>query len=139
MKPVTPGLIKFAITAIVSATLFRYFLTYGIEVKSGPVIVVSASVYALLMFLSGWSFGKEDKEYLPFYDVGFRFHLTTYLIHNAVSELWFALGASSKYENIASTHTVTLIWGIFLLVHFIVFLRSRKNAINNLHKEDLFD
>ncbi len=139
MKPITHSLIKFAIAAIVSATLFRYFLTYGIEIKSGSVIGISASIYAILMFLSGWNFGKEDKEYLPVYDVGFRFHFTTYLIHNVVSELWFVLGFNSKYENIAAIHTVAIIWGLFLLVHFIVFLRTRKNAINNLHKEDLFD
>lgn len=139
MKPITHSLIKFAITAVLSAILFRYFLTYGIEIKSGFVIGISASVYAILMFLSGWSFGKEDREYLPVYDVGFRFHFTTYLIHNVVSELWFVLGFNSKYEHIAVIHTTAIVWGIFLLVHFVVFLWTRKNTINNLDKEDLFD
>jgi len=139
MKIITHNLIRFAITATALTILFRYTLTYGIENKSNLIIILSASIYAIAMFLTGWTFGKKDRKYLPIYDVGFRFHLTTYLVHNIISELWFILGFNSKYENITVIHNTAIIWGLFLIGHFVFFLWTRKNAINNLDKEDLFD
>ena len=87
MKTITQYLLRFALTATVLTIIFRYFLSYGIENQSGILITISAVTYGLLMFASGWYFGRKDGEYLPIYDVGFRFHLTTYLIHNGISLL----------------------------------------------------
>ena len=91
------------------------------------------------MFATGWYFGRKDGEYLPIYDVGFRFHLTTYLIHNGISLLWLGLGFGSKYENLSVSIMVAIYWGIFLLLHFIFYIWARKNSIENLDKEDLFE
>ena len=139
MKTITHNLTKFAITATILTILFRYSLTYGIENNTNFIIFLSALLYALAMFVSGWTFGKKDREYLPIYDVGFRFHLATYLIHNILSELWFVRGFNSKNENITVIHSTAIIWGIFLIIHFLIFFWTRKNSINNLDKEDLFD
>ncbi|MFW6371519.1 MAG: hypothetical protein ACOC10_09995 [Bacteroidota bacterium] len=126
-------------TATVLTIIFRYFLSYGIEKQFGIIIIISAAAYGLLMFAFGWYFGRKDGEYLPIYDVGFRFHLTTYLIHNGLSLLWIGLGFGSKYENLNVSIVVAIYWGIFLLIHFIFFLWARKNSINNLDKEDIFE
>jgi hypothetical protein len=91
------------------------------------------------MYLAGWTYGKKDREFLPIHDVGFRFHLVTYFTHNMISELWFILGFNTKHENIAVIHLTGISWGIFLIIHFIFFLKARKNSINHLDKEDLFD
>lgn len=139
MKTITPYLLKFALTATVLTIIFRYFLSYGIDDQSGIIIGFSAATYGLLMFASGWYFGQKDGEYLPIYDVGFRFHLTTYLIHNGISLLWIGLGFGSKYENLNVSIMVAVYWGILLLLHFVFFLRANKNSINNLDKEDLFE
>lgn len=139
MKIITHNLIKFAIAATVLTILFRYSLTYGIENESNLIAVLSAFFYAIAMFLTAWTFGKKDRMYLPIYDVGFRFHLAAYMVHNIVSELWFTFGFNSKYENITVIHSTATIWGFFLIGHFIFFLWTRKDAINNLGKEDLFD
>ena len=82
MKTITSFLLRFALTAIILTIIFRYFLSYGIENKSLIIIALSAILYGAAMFISGWYFGKKDGEYLPIYDVGFRFHFTTYLIYN---------------------------------------------------------
>lgn len=139
MKTITPYLIKFAVTTILLTAVFRYFLSYGIEYQSQITIAVSAISYALFMFASGWHFGRKDGDFLPIYDVGFRFHLTTYLIHNGISVLWILLGLGSKYENLNIIIMVAIYWGVFLLLHFILFLRAKKNTIHNLDREDLFD
>ena len=139
MKTITHGLLKFAIATTILILLFRYLLTYGIENKSGFIVIFSAMFYAITMYLAGTTFGKKDREYLPFYDVGFRFHLVTYTIHNLISELWFVLGFNSKYENSVVIHTSAKIWGIFLIIHLLYFLWIRKNSIYDLDKEDLFE
>lgn len=139
MKTITPYLLIFALTTTLLTIVFRFFLSYGIENQSGIIITTSAVTYGLLMFATGWYFGRKDGEYLPIYDVGFRFHLTTYLIHNGISLLWLGLGFGSKYENLSVSIMVAIYWGIFLLLHFIFYIWARKNSIENLDKEDLFE
>lgn len=136
----TNHLMKFALIATILTFLFRHFLSYGIEAKSVFIIIISASFYGAAMFASGLFFGKKDNDYLPFYDIGFRFHLTTYLIHIIVSELYYLLCLNSKFENnIQSIHTTAIIWGLFLFIHFLFFVWTRKKSINHIDRENLFD
>ncbi len=139
MKIFTPYLLWFALTVVVLTVVFRYFLSYGIEVGSRPVVIVSATLYGFLMFGSGWFFGHKDSDYLPIYDIGFRFHLTTYVVHNAITLLWLGLGFGSQYEDLTFSVMVIIYWGILLLIHLIFFLCSRKNSIKNLDKKELFE
>ena len=136
MKTITPFLLKFA---LVLAIIFRYLLSYGIDHKTYIVITLAVVLYGIGMFVSGWYFGIKDGEYLPIHDVGFRFHFTTYLIHNLISELWFVFGFNSSYERVRIIHITAIIWGFFLLCHFLFFLRARKNSIDNLDKTSLFE
>jgi len=139
MKSITSFLVKFALVATVLTIIFRYCLSYGIENQTVVIIVLSAVLYSIGMFIFGWHFGKKDGNYLPIYDVGFRFHATTYLIHNAISELWFVFGFNSGYEKIEMIHLQAMIWGFFLLCHLLFFLKAKKKSINGLNKTELFE
>lgn len=139
MKTITKYLVQFAIVASVLTVIFRFSLSYGIENQSKWVVVLSSVIYGLAMFLTGLYFGQKDGKYLPVLDLGFRFHLATFLVHNVISYLWLVSGFASSYENINSLNVVLIIWGVILVVHFIIYLLSRKKTINNLDKEDLFD
>lgn len=139
MKTITPFLLLFAFTAILLTIGFRYFLSYGITHKSSFIIILSAALYAVSMFIAGWYFGKKDGNYLPVLDIGFRFHFTTYSIHNGISLLWFVLGYNATYEKIQTVYNIAIIWGVLLIVHFLFFLWTRKYAINSLDKDDLFE
>ena len=138
-KIATPYLLQFALAATVLTIVFRYFLSYGIDSNSIVIAVLSAVLYFVCMFIAGWYFGKKDSNYLPIYDVGFRFHFTTYLVHNLISELWFILNFNSDYEKIGTVHSIVIFWGIGLLFHSLYFLRTRKTTINGLDKQDLFE
>lgn len=135
----TSNLLKFAAVASVLTVTFRLFLSIGIENRSNAIIMVSAIAYFIAMFLAGWIFGKKEWNHLPIHDVGFRFHTTTYLIYIAFSELWFIFNFNTKSETITTIHITAAIWGVFLLCHFIYYLYIRKNTINHLDKEELFD
>ncbi|MBZ9631910.1 hypothetical protein LB465_14065 [Salegentibacter sp. LM13S] len=139
MKTITLYLMRFALTVTILTILFRYFLSYGIENLSGIIITLSAGIYGILTFVAGWYFGRKDGEYLPIFDVGFRFHLTTFLIHNGISLLWIGFGFGSKSENLNAPIMGAIIWSVFLLIHFIFYLWARRNSIHNLNKEDIFE
>ena len=139
MRTITRFLLGFALTISVLTIAFRYFLSYGIDNKSTIIVVLSAVLYFIGMFISGWIFGKKDGDYLPIYDVGFRFHFTTFFIFNLISELWFIFGFNSSYETVRYIHLIAIIWGIFLLLHFAMYLRAKRKSIDNLVKEELFD
>jgi hypothetical protein len=136
---ITPYILRFTFVATVLTIAFRYFLSYGIENKMTVTIALSAILYAICMFIFGWYFGKKSGEFLPIIDAGFRFHLTTYIVYNLISELWFVFGFNSHYEKIFIIHTTALYWGIFLLLHFMFCLWARKNSINGLDINDLLE
>lgn len=139
MKTITSYLLRFALVILILTFVFRYSLSYMIDQHSFSGIWFIAILYFFAMFSAGWYFGKKDGEYLPIYDVGFRFHFTTYLIHNGISELWFFLGFNSPNESIKIVHSTALIWAFFLLIHLFFYLQARKNSINDLNKTDLFE
>jgi hypothetical protein len=136
---ITKNLVYFALSALVSGIFFRIGLSYSIENKLFVLIFVVAILYSVAMFAAGWIFGKRDHIQLPIYDIGFRFHLTTYLIFFLIGYAWFLSGCNSSYENILFIHWTVICWGIFLLIHFFFYLRSHKKTINGLDKENLFE
>lgn len=136
---ITPYVLRFTFVTIVLTIAFRYFLSYGIENKMTVTVALSAILYAVCMFFFGWYFGKKSGEFLPIIDAGFRFHLMTYMVYNLISELWFVFGFNSHYEKISIIHATAIYWGVFLLLHFVFYLRARKNSFNGLDTNDLFE
>jgi len=136
---ITTNLLKFTLVTIILTIIFRMGLSTSITNKMTIAVIICAIVYAVLMWINGNYFGRKEYEYLPIYDIGFRFHLSTFLAHNTVSILWFVFAFESKYENIKVIYVTALIWSVFLIIHFIYYLSVRKTTIKNLDKEDLFE
>lgn len=139
MKAITKNLMYFAVLFFIMAIIFRYSLSDFIENRSFNLIWIIAVIYFFLNFFIGWFFGKRDYESIPLNDIGFRFHFVTYLLFNLVSVLWFSFGINSQYESIRVVYNTALFWGIGLLIHFIFYLLERKNSINGLNKEEIFE
>lgn len=139
MKAITKNLIIFSIGLIIFTLIFRYALSSMLENRMFTGIWVLTVAYALCIFIIGWIFGKRDRLTLPLYDIGFRFHLATYLICNLIAEMWYNLGLQSQYENIKAIHLTVIIWGVFLLIHLFLYFISRKNAIRGIKKSEIFE
>lgn len=135
----TNYLLKFTLISIFLTFVFRFFLTTGINNQNIFLIIISSIIYGLGMFINGSYFGKKEKNYLPIFDVGFRFHLMTYLVHNICSELWFYLDINSKFEQIGVVHSTAFYWGIFLFIHFIMYLYLKNKTIKGLKKDEIFE
>lgn len=136
---ITNNLLKFTFVTIILTILFRIVLSTSITNKMTLAVILCSIVYGILMWSNGKYFGRKEYEYLPIYDIGFRFHLFTFLAHNLVSVLWFVFAFESKYENIKVIYITALIWSVFLIIHLIYYLSVRKSSIKNLDKENLFE
>jgi len=139
MKIITINQLKFAVGFAVLTILFRYGLSNILNIEYFVYVWLLAILYFTTLFIVGWVFGKKDYLSFPFYDVGFRFHLSSYILYITISELWFLFEMQSRYENIKTVHLTALIWGIFLVIHFFFFLYTRKNAIKGINKSDIFE
>lgn len=139
MKSITKHFIYFILVMLFITIAFRYSLSTLLENREFNMVWILSITYGALCFLDGWYFGKRDKVELPLFDVGFRFHLATYLICNLIGELWFLFGFASQYENIMVVHYTAIFWGIGILIHFFFYLRSRKHVINGLNKSEIFE
>lgn len=135
----TPNLFRFTLVTLILAVVFRAALSTSITNKNEIAVAVAALVYAILMFISGSYFGRKDYEYLPVYDIGFRFHLVTFIIHNLISILWFVFAFQSRYESVNIIYITALGWFLFLVLHYVYYVKEKKYAVKNLHKEDLFE
>ena len=80
MKALTIRLGQFAICALVLTVLFRYALNLCIEANSVIGTTTCSIVYGGLMFLVGWYFGTKDAKENEVHDIGFRYHLVTYIL-----------------------------------------------------------
>ncbi len=139
MKLITVNQLRFAGALVILTIIFRYFLSSMLSDGKFSAVWLLAAAYGVIIFITGWTFGKKDQESLPLYDIGFRFHLTTYVVCNGIAEIWFLLNLHSQHENISSVHLSILFWGIGLLIHFIFFMVTRKNAIKGIKKSEIFD
>lgn len=135
----TPALIKFALAAALLTLLFRLGLSSFLEHKQFVLVIVIAVLYGISMYISGRYFGTKDHKYLPIHDIGFRFHLTTFLVYNLISYSRYILKLQSSLENITQLYNTSLICFFFLVIHGYYYIKVKKNSIRNLDKRDLFE
>ena len=131
--------LSFAGILVILTIAMRYGLSTLLENMEFNMAWLVVATYAISVFAAGWFLGKKEYESLPLYDIGFKFHLITYLVCNLIGEFWFLLGFQSQVESIKSVHLTALFWGIGLIIHFILYLFARKDSIRGIEKSEIFD
>lgn len=139
MKTLTKNLMYFMVFFSIGAIVFRSSLSYFLENRTYSLVWIIAIIYFFFNAFLGWFFGKRDYETLPLYDIGFRFHFATYLLFNTVSILWFLFGFNSHFESVKVVYLTAIIWGFFIIVHFVFFLITRRNAVLGIEKSEIFE
>lgn len=139
MKTFTPPLTRFALVAVLSTAGFRILLSGLLNNASFKYIIPLALLYAIVLFATGWHFGKKDGDYLPIHDVGFRFHLITFIQYQIITYACFFLGKPSRLEHVGQLNPVLVIWGFFLCLHFYYYLKAKKNTIKQIRRDDIFE
>lgn len=136
MKALTIRLGQFAICALVLTVLFRYTLNLCIEANNVIGTTTCSIVYGVLMFLVGWYFGTKDAKENEVHDIGFRYHLVTYI-------LFIGIGYGVHYfgwnaESLRAMTITAISWGIGLLIHFIFYLIEQHKTIKGYAKDEIF-
>lgn len=138
-KYITKILLIHAFILSVISIVFRFLISWSLTNDYFIRVWFIAGIYCLTVYFLIWKLSILDKKNLPFYDLGFRFHLITYLIWVLISYFWFMYGNISSHEHINQVHISTLYWLLTLIVHFCIYLVSRKKSIKGLKKTEIFD
>jgi hypothetical protein len=139
MKTLTPSLRRFAIVAILLTFSFRIALSTLLWSRHYNFVMPIAILFAVLMFIAGRYYGQKDQAYLPIFDIGFRFHLVTFLQFNLVSFAWQLFGNPSVHEPISILYWTLTYWGLVLACHFYYYRQVKKSTIKDIHRDDLFE
>lgn len=136
MRVFTQRLGQFAVCALLSTIVFRYTLNLAVGMESLPATLVCSIVYFGLMYFAGRYFGSKDEQEHQIHDIGFRFHLVTYIMCIAMGYAAYFIGWNT--EPLKSMNIGAIAWGIGLAFHFVFFLFAQKNAIRGYAKEEIF-
>jgi magnesium-transporting ATPase (P-type) len=139
MKFISKNLIAYSFLLLAYSLIFRYTLSSLLDAEKFILAMVSGVVYGVLIFITAWILGKAHSVKKFVFDAGLGFNVTTYIVWGLVSELWFILGFNSKYESIISVHYALIIWGVFLVLHFLIYWRLRSKTIKGVLKSEIFD
>jgi hypothetical protein len=140
MKFISKNLIIYASLLFVYTVLFRLALSSLLTAERWFWVMVIAVVYGGMSFVTAWMTGKRDGMENFLFDAGFRWNLVTGIVWGLVSEAWFLLGFSSVHESIRAVHITLLIWGGFLVLHFILYrILVRRRTIKGVHRGDIFE
>ena len=136
MKALTIRLGQFAICALVLPVLFRYALNLCIEANSVIGTTTCSIVYGGLMFLVGWYFGTKEAKENEVLDIGFSYHLVTYILCIGIGYGVHYLGWNA--ESLRAMTNTAISCGIGLLVHFIFYLIEPRKTIKGYAKDEIF-
>jgi len=139
MKFITKNLIVYAVLLFVYSVVFRYALSGVLNAEKFNLAYIAGIVYGIFIFVTAWNLGKAHSVKKFIFDAGLGFNLTTYIIWGFVSELWFILGFNSRHETIKAVHYALIIWGVFVIIHFIIYWRLKSRTIRGVLKSEIFD
>jgi L-asparagine transporter-like permease len=139
MKYITKNLLIHSVIFLLASFLFRYLMSWSLSKGYFNGVWIVSAVYFLTLTVMIWRFSILDKKHLPLYDLGFRFHVATFLVWLLVSLIWFEFGSISAHEHIIQVYIASIIWLVVLLIHFIVYRLTRKKSFKGLKKSDIFD
>ena len=136
---ITKPLVQFIVVTTLLTILFRISLSELLKEQLWNFVLIPPIIYFILMYVSGRFFGIKEFEYLPIGDIGFRFHVSTFIVFFAVSYLMYFLKYMSNSEPRGILDITLLIWGLLLFTHFIFYQKFKRNNIKGISKEDIFE
>lgn len=138
MKIFTRQLNYFMLLMAVYTLLFRMGLSHFMDHDSWIWLVAISLAYGIAIFFTAFFLGRADGQSNPFFDLGLRFHLSSYIIWGLVSFGWYYLGNPNQWEQPLQILYILIFWGAIVLCHVVAFLIMRRDTIRGIHKDELF-
>ena len=136
---ITKPLVQFILLTTLITILFRISLSELLNNHQWNLVFIPPVIYFILMYVSGRFFGNKEYEYLPIGDIGFRFHISTFIVFFTVSYSIYFLEYMSNSEPRGILDNTLLIWGVLLFTHFVFYQKFKRNNIKGINKEDIFE
>jgi hypothetical protein len=129
-----PQMVFSAITILLSIAFF-VLLNQLLQERNYSLIVFPAVGYGLAMFFAGLLCGKQDDEAKTRLDIGFRYHLLTFIIVNTVALIAACAFPMLRGHLLIFTLIQPVAWGLGLYVHWYY----SKKGIKGYERSELFD
>ena len=135
MKTITNNLKYFGGFTLLFSIIFFYNLYSAIANQSYDNIWIYATLYGMALFICGFVLGYNDPVQSSRHDLGFQYHLITFVVVNGVGivSLFSAMGLS--WTTFFNAILSIIFWGLGLLVHYFFSTKT----IKGLDKDEIFD
>ncbi|MCB2198960.1 hypothetical protein KQI63_06110 [bacterium] len=126
MKYLTRNLILFGLVTIALSLLFHFRLHGMLLSETYGGIWWIAFAYAGAMFLNGFFFGMFDPQRKSRVDLGFMYHLVTFVV---VIPIWLGMiffGPAKGNFLLWIDLNIMVVWAVVLLMHFLKIRKQVK-------------
>jgi len=134
MITMTKNLKYFSGLTLIFSAVFFYNLYSALQTQSYSNIWIFAILYGAILFCTGLFLGYKDSVRKSRADLGFQYHLMTFIIVNCIGIPWMFISIGLKTETLLSASIQFIPWGIGLFVHYYFSSRSMKG----MNKEEVF-
>ena len=134
MITMTKNLKYFSGLTLIFSAVFFYNLYSALQTQSYGNIWIFAVLYGVILFCTGLFLGYKDSVRKSRADLGFQYHLMTFIIVNGIGIPWMFISIGLKTETLLSATIQFISWGIGLFIHYYFSSRSMKG----MNKEEVF-
>ncbi len=131
----TTNLKFFCGLAMVFSFAFFYSLYAALSAQAYNSIWIYALLFGLGLLISGFYLGYNDPVRDSKLDLGFQYHLVTFIIVNSIGIPALFLYMGFNTETVLGASSSSVFWGLGLMVHYYFSSRS----IKGLDKKNIFD
>jgi len=135
MKTMSNNLKYFGGLTLVLSVAFFYYLVASLQAQDFGNIWLIALGFGLLLFASGLIFGYSDSMRRSRADLGFQYHLMTFVIVNLVGAPWLIVALGTGSNNLINIAYQCGPWAIGLAIHYYFSSKS----IKGMNKDEIFD
>lgn len=116
----------FSVLTIGASIVFYYLLDHYIHRKEFSSIMELSVVYSMALLLSGLLCGLFERAHLVRYDIGFRYHVLTFIGANSVV-LFLVFFVNGSNFTISYFLIQLLCWGFGLFIHYLSIRKNIKD------------
>ena len=102
MKTMTNNLKYFSGLALIFSITFFYYLYSALRIQSYQNIWIYAVLFGIALFISGLALGYKDPVRNSRQDLGFQYHLMTFIIVNSVGIISLLLEMGINLKTLAA-------------------------------------
>jgi len=135
MKTMTKNQKYFGILVLIFSVTFFYYLYSALKTEVYNNIWLYAIAFGILLFTSGLVLGYNDSVRESRTDIGFQYHIITFIVVNIIGIPWLFITMGININTMLNVTLQIMPWGLGLLLHYYF----SSTSIKGMNKKVLFD